>query len=71
MRLTAAGLLIGGAIAAIATPLLRVLPVTVRPPDPLTVAGVALGIALIALIACGVPARRAWLADPAMSLRED
>jgi predicted permease len=41
----------------------------VQPVDPLTFAAVALLFCVVAAAACSVPARRATLVDPAMSLR--
>jgi putative ABC transport system permease protein len=41
----------------------------ISPFDPLTIAAVAVGLAVVALAACYVPARRVGLIDPARALR--
>lgn len=71
IRLTAVGLVcgVGGALAA--APFLHNLPVTVRPPDFVTIAPVAAFIAMVAIVACLAPARRAANADPMLTLRND
>lgn len=43
----------------------------VSPFDPLTLASVALGLGVVAFLACYVPARRVGAIDPARALRED
>ncbi len=43
----------------------------VRTTDPLTFVAVSVGILMIALTACVIPAQRAARADPSISLRSD
>ncbi len=70
-RLTLIGLACGLGFALAATPLLRNLPVAIRPPDLATTLPVALLIAVVALIGSLVPARRAARADPMIMLRNE
>jgi ABC-type antimicrobial peptide transport system permease subunit len=71
VHLTAIGLGVGlcGTLASV--PLLQDLPVSVRPPDVITVAPVVVFIAITALAACLVPARRAAHVDPMSVLRNE
>ena len=64
MRLTAAGLVAGLAAAFVLTRLLRTQLFNVKPSDPATLTGVAGFIALVALVACYIPASRATRVDP-------
>jgi ABC-type antimicrobial peptide transport system permease subunit len=43
----------------------------VQPTDLLTFASVAIGLGLVALVGCYVPARRAATIDPLVALRAD
>ncbi|MBI4477174.1 MAG: ABC transporter permease [Acidobacteria bacterium] len=58
-----------GAVAA--TPLLRNLPVAVRPPDLATTLLTAAFISIVAFAACWIPARRAARVEPMSGLRDD
>jgi|SRR5947209_1010985 len=71
VTLAAAGMAIGflGSLAAMR--LLRSMLFGVTTADPLTYGTMAVGVTLIALLACAVPAWRAATADPMMALRQD
>jgi putative ABC transport system permease protein len=69
MVLTALGIVTGvGGSLAVAS-LLRSVLVGVSATDPATLGGVAVAMALVAALACYVPARRATRIDPAVALR--
>jgi putative ABC transport system permease protein len=69
--LVALGVLIGVPGVYVAGRLIRGVLVGVSPLDPLTLAAVALGLGLVAMTACYVPARRVLAIDPAQSLRQE
>jgi predicted permease len=70
MRLTIAGL-VAGLIASFGlTRLLQAQLFNVKPTDPATLAVVAGFIAVIAFVACYIPAQRATRVDPMVTLRE-
>jgi putative ABC transport system permease protein len=71
LRLTVIGLSVGLTLGFAVAPLLRVLPVHVRPPDFITSLPPAIFIAIVALAACLVPARRASAVDPMSTLRNE
>jgi putative ABC transport system permease protein len=70
-RLLAIGLLIGAPGVYLAAGLLRGMLIGISPLDPATIALVAAGLAVVALAACYVPARRVLRLEPAQSLRQE
>jgi predicted permease len=70
-RLTLVGLGVGLFGAFAGGRVLQGLPVSVRPPDLVTIASMAVLIATVAIVACLVPARRAAVKDPIGALRSE
>jgi ABC-type antimicrobial peptide transport system permease subunit len=70
-RLVLIGLAIGVAASLASTRLLRSQLFGVEPADPLAYAVVVMVLALVALLACYVPARRAAGVDPMVALRQE
>jgi len=71
MRLTTVGLLAGLASSFALTRLLQAQLFNVKPTDPATLTAVAAFIAMVALVACYVPAQRATRVDPIVTLRDE
>jgi ABC-type antimicrobial peptide transport system permease subunit len=69
LRLTLIGIAIGAAGALALTRLMTNLLYGVGPSDPLTFTAVSLLLAMVALLACYIPARRAMKVDPMVALR--
>jgi predicted permease len=69
MRLAAIGLLVGSVAAFFAARAMAALLFGIRPSDPLTYIGIAVILALAALAASYIPARRATAVDPMVALR--
>ena len=65
------GVLIGAPGVYLVGDLIRVVLVGVSPTDPLTLAAVALGLGIVTMAACYVPARRVLAIDPAQVLRAE
>ncbi|HLX00358.1 MAG TPA: ABC transporter permease [Candidatus Acidoferrales bacterium] len=71
MRLALIGTAVGIAAALLLTRLMSTLLYGVKPTDPLTFAGVAALLSIVALIACCIPARRATQVQPMTALRNE
>jgi hypothetical protein len=71
VRITALGLVAGFVAVVLVAPLLRMLPVTVRPPDLFTIVPVALLIGAVAVGASLIPAWRASRANPMTALKAE
>ncbi|HEV2490637.1 MAG TPA: ABC transporter permease [Candidatus Acidoferrales bacterium] len=69
LLLASIGIAIGVAGALALTRFLRSLLFEIKPTDPATFIGVAILLALVALAACYIPARRAMKVDPMIALR--
>ncbi len=71
LKMTAAGVAIGLAAAALLTRLLGTLLFAVQPTDAVTFVGTAAILGTAALLACALPAWRAIRVDPAVTLRQE
>jgi putative ABC transport system permease protein len=71
IKLSAIGLLAGGALAASLGALLRTLLFGVTFAAPMIYAGTAVALVLVAMVACVIPAQRAARVDPAVALRNE
>ena len=71
LLMTGIGIAIGGALALASGSLMTRLLFGVQPSDPITLGAVALGLALVALVAAAVPAWQAARLDPVSALRAD
>lgn len=69
VRLAAAGAGIGVAVALVLANVLKTYLFGVRPADPMTLGAMVMVVAVISLLACWFPARRASRVDPMISLR--
>jgi ABC-type antimicrobial peptide transport system permease subunit len=71
LQLTTIGVVLGLLGAWCVTRLMSSLLFGVTPTDSITLIGVVLVLAIVALFACYVPARRATQVDPLVALREE
>ena len=71
LRLTGAGVLVGVAASFLLTRLLQTQLFNIKPTDPATMLSVTAFIAVVASIACYIPAARATRVDPMVVLRDE
>jgi putative ABC transport system permease protein len=71
LKLGAIGVVLGAALAAGLTRLIATFLYGVKPTDPATYAIVGVGLGVVALAACLIPAHRALKVDPMVALRHE
>jgi len=71
MKLTLLGVVIGVAVSLAVTQMMKSLLFGLSATDPVTYMGVVLLLAMVALLACWIPARRAAKVDPMVALRHE
>jgi len=71
MMLAMIGLFLGLAVVFVLARFLTSMLYGVSPSDPITFIGISLLLAMVALLACYIPARRAAHVDPMIALREE
>jgi len=71
MRLVMCGIVIGAAMSLATARVMKSLLFGLSPTDPLTYGAMALLLAIVALLACWIPARRATKVDPMITLRSE
>jgi ABC-type antimicrobial peptide transport system permease subunit len=71
LRLVAVGVGLGFAASLGATRVMLGFLLNVSPTDPLGCGGIAVGLAVVAIVACAIPARRAASVDPLVALRSN
>jgi ABC-type antimicrobial peptide transport system permease subunit len=71
LLLTLSGIVVGLAIALATTPEVGPLLYRVSPADPVTIAGAALFLIGVAVLASLIPALRATRVDPMIALRQE
>jgi putative ABC transport system permease protein len=71
MRAIAIAIVLGLGVSVVATRLIRTQLFGVEPTDPTTFAAVPIALALVAVAACYLPARRASRVDPVVALRAE
>jgi putative ABC transport system permease protein len=69
MRVVATGVALGIGMALLSNRLMSSLLYEVRPTSPATIAGVSIGLTVVAFLATYIPARRATKVDPMVALR--
>jgi putative ABC transport system permease protein len=71
LRLSAIGIVVGGASALLLTGVMRTMLVGLSPNDPLTYLAIIVLFVVISALASWIPARRAAGLDPTLALREE